>query len=355
MASYRDRIFVYSLHLIAWVVILVIPLFIVHTYGDGDSQPLNHMYGNMVVYGLMFYVNYLFLTPRFFLKGRRGWYFLTSLILIVVLYWVLYYINNVVLYNPERAREFDELMKKLGDGQKVFRPPFKGFGPFFYGIGSLLISGFALGLGSMEQLIKNERRQKDLEKEKLNSELAFLKTQVSPHFLFNTLNNIYSLISIDSAMAQDSVMKLSKLMRYLLYESEQGNTPLSNEINFMTHYIDLMKLRLSPKVNLVVDFPQSFTDRSVPPLLFIPFIENAFKHGISYRESSFIHISMNVTNEKVVFNCENSKTTNVVLKESSSGGIGLKNVQKRLDLLFPNRYQLTIEDGETIYSVRLVI
>ena len=139
--------------------------------------------------------------------------------------------------------------------------------------------------------------QKETEKEKLNSELAFLKNQISPHFFFNTLNNIYSLISINAEDSQKAVLKLSKLMRYLLYESEQGNTKLSNEIDFMNNYIDLMKLRMNDKVDLTVSFPKKYEDKNIPPLLFIPFIENAFKHGISYREKSFIDINMMVTKE----------------------------------------------------------
>src|SRR5665648_1160959 len=126
------------------------------------------------------------------------------------------------------------------------RQPMKAFGFFNHFISSVLLSGFAIGLGVMDKLKQNEKKQKELEKEKLNSELAFLKNQISPHFFFNTLNNIYSLIGIDGPTAQDSVLKLSKLMRYLLYESEHGETMISSEIDFMSNYIDLCLLYTSP-------------------------------------------------------------------------------------------------------------
>ncbi len=351
----KNKAFIISLHFTAWMIVVMIPLLIVHLYGDGNSQSLNHMYGNMLVYGLLFYVNYLVLTPRLFLNGKRGWYYIISLAFIALFYGFHVFINEVVLFDPERDRQFQEMMRKLGEDPNGPKPPFREFGLFMYIVISLLITGFSLGLGSLNQLMKNERIQKDLEKEKLNSELAFLKSQVSPHFLFNTLNNIYALIAIDTNAAKESVMKLSKLLRYLLYESEHGNVLLSHEINFMTHYIDLMKLRLNSKVNLTIDFPQTFPDREIPPLLFVPFIENAFKHGVSYRELSFIHIAMQVTETSIIFSCENSNFASSHFDDRQGGGIGLRNVQKRLNLLFDSHYQLSIDNKNDVYKVNLVI
>lgn len=197
--------------------------------------------------------------------------------------------------------------------------------------------------------------QKELEKEKLNSELAFLKNQISPHFFFNTLNNIYSLISINAVDSQNAVLKLSKLMRYLLYESEHGNTLLSNEIDFMNNYIDLMKLRMSDKISLSVSFPEKYEDINIPPLLFIPFIENAFKHGISYREKSFIDISMLAVKDSITFKCANSLVKSREDTESSHSGIGLENVNKRLSLLFPKKHELKVNRSDTVFEVLLYI
>ena len=250
--------------------------------------------------------------------------------------------------------KFKEILKKLSEGENA-HPPFRAFGFFNHVLASVLISGFAIGLGVMEKLKQNEKKQKELEKEKLNSELAFLKNQVSPHFFFNTLNNIYSLIGIDGPTAQDSVLKLSKLMRYLLYESEHGETLMSHEIDFMNNYIDLMKLRISQKVELQIDFPVEFSDVNIPPLLFVPFIENAFKHGISYRESSFIHIRMNIDGDQIRFTSENSVGKSSQTGDLQHSGIGLDNVRKRLGLLFPDKHELKISETETVFRVELAI
>jgi two-component system LytT family sensor kinase len=214
---------------------------------------------------------------------------------------------------------------------------------------------FSLGLRVMERHSQIEKLQKELEKEKLNSELAFLKNQISPHFFFNTLNNIYSLIGINAEDSQKAVLKLSKLMRYLLYESEQGDSKLSTEIDFMNNYIDLMKLRMNEKVVLTFSFPEGYDDRSIPPLLFIPFIENAFKHGISYREKSFINIGLMVNKDSISFLCTNSLIKSRDDSDSGHSGIGLENVRKRLSLLFPEKHEMKINKSDTEFEVLLQI
>jgi LytS/YehU family sensor histidine kinase len=211
-----------------------------------------------------------------------------------------------------------------------------------------------MGLRMANKLMQNEKERKELEKERLNSELAFLKNQISPHFFFNTLNNIYSLIQINTEDAQKAVSRLSKLMRYLLYESENGNTILSREIEFMRNYIDLMKLRLNNKVKFSATFPKNFNDVEIPPLLFISFIENAFKHGVSYRESSFITISIKIEEMQLIFECKNSLFP-AAQDEKNAAGIGLENVRKRLSLLFPERHKLSIIQTENTFDVFLSI
>jgi hypothetical protein len=236
-----------------------------------------------------------------------------------------------------------------GDWRRYFRPtPFQIYN---YAFSALFFTIFSLGLKVMERQTRIEKRQKELEKEKLNSELALLKNQISPHFFFNTLNNIYSLIAINTADSQEAVLKLSKMMRYLLYESEHGETLLRNEIEFMNNYIDLMKLRMNEKVALSIKFPEENINLSIPPLLFI---ENAFKYGISYRDKSFINIDMEVTEGMLVFKCSNSIGKKMVQQEEHAG-IGLENVKKRLKLLFPERHRLIIEKKEKEFIVELEI
>jgi sensor histidine kinase YesM len=344
-----------GLHLIAWAIAIVIPFYLTKVFDSGDNQRLYQFYVHTFSAIVIFYVGYIWLVPQFFLRDRKLIYVVILSGLILVTYFATSFINDTLLFDPVREAQFHEALRKAFGDAAMKKPPVKAFGFYYHMLSSILISGFAIGLGVMEKLKENEKKQKELEKEKLNSELAFLKNQVSPHFFFNTLNNIYSLIGLDASMAQDSVLKLSKLMRYLLYESENGETLVSKEIEFMNNYIDLMKLRLSPKVELRVEFPEEFADCQVPPLLFIPFIENAFKHGVSYRDRSFIDIRMTIIPGQIQFQSENSVGKSSTSDDLQHSGIGLENVKKRLNLLFPNRHELTIDKHDTVFRVNLSI
>lgn len=343
------------LHAVLWIIIFIFPIYISRTFGFTEIRVLWHFYIIAIAYGCIFYTNYLFFLPKFYFQNRKKEFFLWVIGLITILYLFIIFINDSVLADPERDRHFEEVMKKLNENKEYVRPPMQIFRLINYGFTSIMITGFAMGLGFMERHRDEEKKRKELEKEKLHSELAFLKNQISPHFFFNTLNNIYALTGIDIPVAQESILKLSKLMRYLLYESEQGETLISHEIDFMKNYIDLMKLRLSPKVDLNVDFPTNFMDNHIPPLLFIPFIENAFKHGISHREASFINISMKVNFKQIEFETENTMGKSNQPSDKEHSGIGLENVKKRLNLLFPGKHQLVFSEGEQLFKVVLKI
>lgn len=345
----------WSLHAIGWVIVVIIPLYLHNAFGGDNMRRLYEFYLHAASAGIIFYVGYLWLVPRFFLPGK-GWSYLFILIaLIFATYFLSYYIEKNVLFDPAEAARMQEAFKNLNRGKENFKPPMRAFGLFNHFISSILLSGFALGLGVMEKLKQNEKRQKEMEQERLHSELAFLKNQISPHFFFNTLNNIYSLIGIDGPTAQESVLKLSRMMRYLLYESENGETLMSHEIQFMHNYIDLMKLRLSPKVDLQIDFPSGYPDFPIPPLLFIPFIENAFKHGISHRDASWIKIRMTIDKEQICFRAENTVGKSHNSGDMQHSGIGLDNVRKRLGLLFPGKHELITEQEDSIFKVDLLI
>ncbi|HZK95175.1 MAG TPA: histidine kinase [Prolixibacteraceae bacterium] len=344
-----------SLHALAWIIVTIIPLYLNNAFGGGNLHRLYEFYLHTFSAAVIFYLGYLWLVPKYFLQDKKFTYVIIVIGLILATHYITNFIEESYLFDPIQDEKFREAMKSVTGKEENFRPPMKAFGFFNHFISSVLLSGFAIGLGVMEKLKQNEKKQKELEKEKLNSELAFLKNQISPHFFFNTLNNIYSLIGIDGPTAQDSVLKLSKLMRYLLYESEHGETMISSELDFMNNYIDLMKLRLSSRVELNIDFPKEFSDFSIPPLLFIPFIENAFKHGINSRDRSFINISMKIENDKISFNAENSIGKSSQTGDLQHSGIGLENVRKRLGLLFPDNHELKIEQNETIFHVQLSI
>lgn len=353
--SFTDKKLAFALHAIAWIIVIIIPLYLHNAMGGGHLHRLYQLYTHTFSAILVFYVGYLWLVPSLLLREKYWQYAVILVSLIAVTYLMTNYINNHFLADDAPDQKVQEMVRKLMSAGQDIRPSMKAIGLYNHILVSILISGFAVGIGVMEKYKMNERRQKELEKEKLHSELAFLKNQVSPHFFFNTLNNIYSLIGIDGPTAQESVLKLSKLMRYLLYESEQGETMMSHEIEFIRNYIDLMKLRLNPNVALNLEFPEDYRDFPVPPLLFIPFIENAFKHGISHREPSHINIRMELESGSIRFCAVNS-----IGKSSSPGdmqhsGIGLENVKKRLHLLFPGRHELKISQDNKLFQVDLTI
>jgi hypothetical protein len=349
------------LHLLAWAIILGIPLYFFKRWEVGKDFVWVYYIGN-TINGVIFYSNYLVLVPKFFFGSRNYRYYLSVVLLLTLLYLVSDRTNEFIFKHvPGRTEEMD---KPKVEGSTIAppkpdehfgRPPFREMHLLNYMFTSLFLVFFSLGLRVLERHSQTEKLQKELEKEKLNSELAFLKNQISPHFFFNTLNNIYSLISINAEDSQKAVLRLSKLMRYLLYDSEHGNTKLSNEIDFMNNYIDLMKLRMSSKISLEVAFPEKYDDINIPPLIFIPFIENAFKHGISYREKSFIDISITTKKDSLVFRCTNSIVKVTEENDSDHSGIGLENVIKRLNLLFPVKHELKINKSDSEYEVLLQI
>lgn len=289
---------------------------------------------------------------------------MSVIFLLTFLYFISDRSNELVFRYVPGRNNTEEINKQEGERKELLPlkpddhhgpPPFREMHLFNFMFTSLFLVFFSVGMRVLERHSQTEKLQKELEKEKLNSELAFLKNQISPHFFFNTLNNIYSLISINAEDSQKAVLRLSKLMRYLLYDSEHGDTKLSNEIDFMNNYIDLMKLRMSSKINLDVSFPEKYEDINIPPLIFIPFIENAFKHGISYRERSFIDINMTTEKELVKFRCANSLVKIRDENETGQSGIGLENVTKRLNLLFPGKHDLKINKTDTEFEVLLEI
>lgn len=168
----------------------------------------------------------------------------------------------------------------------------------------------------------------------------------------NTLNNIHALVDIDAAKAKKALVELSKLMRYVLYETSNKTILLTREIQFLDNYIELMKLRYIDKVDIDVVFPAAVPEVQIPPLLFISFIENAFKHGVSYRKDSLIRISMELDGDKLIFRCSNSNRRK---EDEQHHGIGLENIRKRLRLLFGNDYTLSIDDTDDYFNVLLII
>lgn len=339
------------IHLIAWTVVFLVPVFLSDFNLHNDAFYLITFYTHAITYISLFYVSYIILVPSLFFKKKKI-LFIVILLSYITAMFLLIQVTFSVIRPQKDNKSFEAAIDKVFTEYNIPRPS-KKMHTVNYFLTSLLISGLSLGLRYSEKYVENEKRRKELEREHLNSELAMLKNQISPHFFFNTLNNIYSLIEINTYDAQKSILKLSKLMRYLLYESEQGETTLAHEIDFLTNYIDLMKLRITNKVDLKAQFPIETEKTILPPLLFVSFVENAFKHGISNRESSFIHISMHIENNTVFFECKNSIYELHDDKIENTSGIGLENIRKRLSLLFPDKHTLTITNDDKTFDVKL--
>ena len=216
----------------------------------------------------------------------------------------------------------------------------------------LLMFGANLGIKSYFRSHEDRKRLETLEKQHLEQQLAYLRYQINPHFFMNTLNNIHALVDIDPAKAQDTILELSKMMRFVLYEGEKSGVPLSKEMAFIRTYVRLMQLRYTDKVRITIDLPDEAPDCTLPPLMLISFIENAFKHGVSYQHESFIEIRVTIEENTLRFSCRNSKAD---VPNQEKGGVGLANVRKRLNLLYGNAYSLHISNNPDVYTVQLTI
>lgn len=231
------------------------------------------------------------------------------------------------------------------------RPPFSPNDLLLYMLLAFILAS-NLGLKFYYKNLENEKRKQELDKEVLKQELSYLKYQVNPHFLMNTLNNIHALVDIDPDEAKSAIVKLSQMLRYMLYEGSKSTIPLDLGIKFMKCYIDLMSARFD-NVDVKFTVPDPVPNVEVLPLLVITFLENAFKHGVSYVEPSFIHVSIDVKGNDLLFKCMNSKHNCNKSNDLEHAGFGIANAQKRLDLIFGDKYVLDIDDSTDTYSVML--
>jgi hypothetical protein len=241
-------------------------------------------------------------------------------------------------------------------------PPIVGERDILAVVVLILMFGANLGIKGYFRSRDDRKRLAELEHENLEQQLEYLRYQINPHFFMNTLNNIHALVDIDPEKAKDTILELSKMMRFILYEGNKQGVPLSREFDFIRHYVTLMQLRYTEKVKITLDLPQEVPDRQIPPLILITFIENAFKHGVSYQHESFIEVKVAIENDELRFSCRNSKADTY---NEEKGGVGLANVRKRLNLLYGNRsalplgsadnYTFRIQDVADTYTVELAI
>lgn len=245
-------------------------------------------------------------------------------------------------YNPEELRPINPI-PMLGPGEAV---------AFF---GGLMLMGMNLGVKLYFKTQEDREQRERLEKQDLERQLEYLRYQVNPHFFMNTLNNIHALVDINPERAKTTIVELSKMMRYILYEGDKKLIPVQREALFLKNYIELMRLRYSSRVSINLDIPEMMPDVMLPPLLLIIFVENAFKHGVSYAAPSFIDIKVTVTQEMLQFKCRNSRQEQKPDEKKKKGGVGLANARRRLDLLFHDKYSLEIKEDDKEYDVQLEI
>jgi len=246
---------------------------------------------------------------------------------------------------------------ELSQGYRDFRPPFKK-PPFrfdfmsFYSVLLIYIGSITLRFISKWQ--DDEKRKSEIEKENIATELSFLKQQINPHFLFNSLNSIYSLTITKSDKAVDSILKLSSILRYMLYESGTSQVRLHDELQIINDYIELQKLRITEKVNLIYKVEGNSASFKIEPFILVPLIENAFKYGVDNYNNSTIEIHVSMRDNKLHLIVRNTVVKRLDPFKSESG-IGIKNIRRRLDLLYPNEYSFDIDETDNIFTVKLEI
>ncbi|MFN7118374.1 MAG: sensor histidine kinase [Saprospiraceae bacterium] len=332
-----------ALHLLVWGILFGFPtLFML-----GDAPPA-HVYTRtllpLVFAVILFYLNYFILVERFLFKDQLLLFIFINIILILISIWGIDWLRELVPSPSGRGRR--------GSGGGWFYKNYAYFRNSFTLLMTVIVSVTVRGMQRWQQL---ETERKSRETEQLKSTLAHLQYQIQPHFFFNSLNNIYSLVDISPEKAKESIHGMSKLMRYMLYDAKAERVSLQDEIIFLKNYIHLMKLRYTDKVNIQYDFPTQPPNMTIAPLLFIPLVENAFKHGVSASQPSYIFIKMRIENNKqLVFGVEN---TNFPKPESDKGGsgIGIENLKQRLELLYPGQYSFTQNVKNEVFISELVI
>jgi two-component sensor histidine kinase len=354
---------------VIWIAVFSVPFFMQRTDDTVDWSKVGDEWIRMFSFLCIFLLNTLILVPRLLFQKKYRIYILSTLFTIIAVVGVT--ISIRLLVAPEQPLSMPPM--ELGPGMPPMElgpgmPPPMGYKPvaqpqqksvflmflsnFIIGI---LVVGVSTAVKMISQWLNEESKREELEKEQLKTELALLRHQVSPHFFMNTLNNIHALIDINAEDAKNTIIQLSTMMRYLLYDTAQGQTTLKKEIAFIESYITLMKLRFPENVTVRLEVSDEIRDTEIPPMLLISFLENAFKHGVSYQDRSFVSVKIEQTGKRLKFNIINSKHKNKVNLEKSYSGIGLTNIKKSLELLFRNNYSLNINETEQEYDVQLTI
>ncbi|MES1222329.1 MAG: histidine kinase, partial [Bacteroidota bacterium] len=352
--SSHSRLNSVAIHVMIWAVLGL--YFYRQLFATDTDIPYQYWIKQTITLSLLviaFYLNASVLVPRFLFRNHTALYFIIVIGIIAAIAFTNRWADNA--FFPDRFPDPEFFNPNPGQPTGQFRrlPQWKRETGYHFKLGDLftiIISGLVIGISTaitgIQKWQKDNQERKELEKEKVTSELSFLKAQIHPHFFFNTLNNIYVLTEVDPKVAGEAIHQLSKMMRYLLYDTQQGQNMLSQEIAFVKNYISLMKLRITDVVTINLKTPDNLQDMPLAPVLFLPFVENAFKHGVSATEQSYIDIIICQKNKTLELTVNNSIRKDNSISLENKGGIGLVNTRRRLDLLYPGKYKLDISESD---------
>jgi len=338
----KSRLIPVLLHISVWAGLSVFFWTVANKDAFFSANWLIRMNLSLAVSAVLFYTNSLILIPRFLLQRKRLVYSILAVLLIAFLIGCGFLIEDL-FPEPVKAR-----VLAGSDPHRPGRPPVVFFGIF----NSLMVLGISTSLTLIKTWYREEQNRLDAERQKLSGELLALRNQVHPHFFFNTLNNIHSLIDIDPERARLAVLELSKLMRYLLYESEGNRVPLEQEVAFLKNYLRLMRLRLTDEFPVTIRIQENVSSGWISPMMFIPVVENVFKYGISYSDPGPVLIELKEEGDRVVLITEN-QVVQREKEEESREKIGLANLKRRLQLLYPGNHQLSVTEENHRFLVRL--
>jgi two-component sensor histidine kinase len=339
----------YVIHIICWSIIILFPLFFVEhseTYSEIFSRYLRNV-GVQISFLVVFYINYVYLIPRVLFKDKTKLFFLYNILVVIGAFLLSFFWREL----------FTLLLPEMQPERWNHPHPPKWPFHFQYILSLILFIGLSAAIRMSERWAKSEVERREAEKSRTEAELKNLRNQLNPHFLLNTLNNIYALIAFDTAKAQKVVEELSKLLRHVLYDNQQNFVPICKEAEFMRNYIELMKIRVTDNVKIDTDIDISPDDNTeVAPLLFISLVENAFKHGISPSEPSYINIHFKEEDGDIFCEIKNSNFPKRA-NDKSGSGIGLEQVSKRLELMYKGRYvwEKGVSENGKEYSSKIII
>ena len=340
-----DQRLKYFLHVVFWAYMFLSPM----QYLRGTGIPLVQYLMNCMsplLLMVVFYVNYIWLTPKYFVKGKHRYFLIINTFMVfgfaLLLYYWMDFTHEMFQTSPTPRRTPDSL-----DIFLIFVRDTVNF---------IILATAATCIKLAQQWYWAEKALKDADAARIDAELSNLRNQINPHFLLNTLNNIYALTAFDSQKAQESIQELSKMLRHILYDYQEPRVPLQDETEFIDNYVKLMRIRLPNSVEVVSKFHVLDKQADVAPMIFISLVENAFKHGVSPTEPSFIHITIEGDRKHVICDIKNSNYPKTE-GDHSGHGIGLQQVQRRLELSYYQQYTWEYgvsPDGKTFHSRILI-